>query len=223
MGLGLALLLFVSNVYAGQVTLAWDAVSAPSLSGYRLYYGQNSGSYSSQLDAGTQTTYTVPGLTDGQTYYFAVTAYDADEESAFSNEVSVTIPAPGVQLSTNPSTVAPGGTVTATWSGIANPTATDWIGLYMAGAANTDYIDWIYVNCSKTASTAHASGACPFPVPATLAAGSYELRLLANDGFMLLATSNLVIAPPAEHQCIDGPAGSTRDRHLEWYCQPDGH
>ena len=86
-----ALLLFVSNAYAGQVTLAWDAVSDPSLSGYRLYYGQNSGSYSSQLDAGTQTTYTVPGLTDGQTYYFAVTAYDADEESAFSNEVSVTI------------------------------------------------------------------------------------------------------------------------------------
>ena len=113
-----ALLLFVSNVYAGQVTLAWDPVSAPSLSGYRLYYGQNSGSYSSQLDAGTQTTYTVSGLTDGQTYYFAVTAYDADEESDFSNEVSVTISASGVQLSTNPSTVPPGGTVTATWSGI---------------------------------------------------------------------------------------------------------
>ena len=86
--------------------------------------------------------------------------------------------------------------MTATWSGIANPTATDWIGLYRAGAANTDYIDWIYVNCSKAASTARASGACPFTVPATLAAGSYELRLLANDDFMLLATSNLVISPP---------------------------
>jgi len=73
------------------VTLAWDAVSSPSPSGYRLYYGQNSRAYSSPLDAGTQTTYTVPGLTDGQTYYFAVTAYDADEESAFSNEVSVTV------------------------------------------------------------------------------------------------------------------------------------
>ena len=103
-----ALLLFVSNAYAGQVTLAWDAVSAPSLSGYRLYYGQNSSSYSSQLDAGTQTTYTVSGLTDGQTYYFAVTAYDADEESDFSNEVSVTISASGVQLSTNPSTIPTG-------------------------------------------------------------------------------------------------------------------
>ena len=32
-------------------------------------------------------------------------------------------------------------------------------------------------------------------MPATLAAGSYELRLLANNDFMLLATSNVVIAP----------------------------
>ena len=40
----------------------------------------------------------MPGLTDGQTYYFAVTAYDADEESAFSNEVSVTIGAPPLRV-----------------------------------------------------------------------------------------------------------------------------
>jgi PKD repeat protein len=190
-----ALLLFVSNAYAGQVTLAWDAVSAPSLSGYRLHYGQSSGSYSSQLDAGTQTTYTVSGLTVGQTYYFAVTAYDTDEESAFSNEVSATISSVGVQLSTNPSTVPPGGTVTATWSGITNPTTTDWIGLYMAGAPDTAYIDWIWVSCSKTSGSAQASGSCPFTVPATLAAGSYELRLLANDSYMLLATSNVIISP----------------------------
>jgi PKD repeat protein len=87
-----ALLLFVSNAYAGQVTLAWDAVSSPSLSGYRLYYGQTSGSYASHFDVSTQTTsYTVSGLTDGQTYYFGVTAYDTDEESAFSNQVSATV------------------------------------------------------------------------------------------------------------------------------------
>ena len=51
-----ALLLFISSAYAGQVTLAWDAVSSPSLSGYRLYYGPTSGSYSSHFDVSTQTT-----------------------------------------------------------------------------------------------------------------------------------------------------------------------
>ena len=96
----------------------------------------------------------------------------------------------GTTLSASPTTVAPGGTITATWSGIANPTATDWIGLYTPGAANTAFIDWIYVSCSQTAGAARASGSCPFVVPSTVAPGTYQLRLLANDGFTLLATSN---------------------------------
>ena len=94
-------------------------------------------------------------------------------------------------LSVSPTTIAAGGTVTATWSGIATPTATDWIGLYTPGAANTAYIDWIYVSCSQTPGAARASGSCPFVVPTTVAPGTYQLRLLANDGFTtLLATSN---------------------------------
>ena len=89
----------------------------------------------------------------------------------------------GRTLSASPTTVAPGGTITATWSGIAAPTATDWIGLYTPGAANTSFIDWIYVSCSQTPGAARASGSCPFVVPSTVAPGTYQLRLLANDGF----------------------------------------
>ena len=97
----------------------------------------------------------------------------------------------GTTLSVSPTTIAAGGTVTATWSGIATPTTTDWIGLYAPGAANTAFIDWIYVSCSKTPGAAQASGSCPFVVPATVAPGTYQLRLLANDGFTtVLATSN---------------------------------
>ena len=88
----------------------------------------------------------------------------------------------GLTLSASPTTVVRGGTVTATWSGIANATATDWIGLYTPGAANTAYIDWIYVSCSKTAGAARASGSCPFVVPSTVAPGTYQLRLLPNGG-----------------------------------------
>ena len=58
------------------------------------------------------------------------------------------------------------------------------------GAANTAFIDWIYVSCSGTPGAARASGSCPFVVPATVAPGTYQLRLLANDGFTALATSN---------------------------------
>jgi hypothetical protein len=80
--------------------------------------------------------------------------------------------------------------VTATWTGLTSPSATDWIGLYATGAADTAYLAWIYVNCSQTAGSAKAAGACAFGIPATLTPGVYELRLLANNGYTRLATSN---------------------------------
>jgi hypothetical protein len=79
-----------------------------------------------------------------------------------------------------------------TWSGITSPSATDWLGLFQPGAPNTAYIDWIYVSCSKTPNGSGAAGSCSFVVPATVAPGTYQLRLLANDGYTLLATSNNV-------------------------------
>lgn len=42
---------------------------------------------------GNTTTAVVPGLTEGDTYYFAVTAYDAyGDESPFSNQISYIVP-----------------------------------------------------------------------------------------------------------------------------------
>jgi RHS repeat-associated protein len=78
-----------------------------------------------------------------------------------------------------------GGNVTANWSGIASPSPTDWIGVYSPGAANTAFMDWIYVSCSKTPVAALASGSCSLVIPA----GS-ELRLLANDGYSVLAVGS---------------------------------
>jgi hypothetical protein len=87
--------------------------------------------------------------------------------------------------------IPPGGTLTVTWTGIATPTPRDWIGLFALGTLNTAFIDWIYVSCSQTAGSPQAFGSCPFIVPASLAPGRYELRLLANDGFTdRLATSS---------------------------------
>ena len=92
-------------------------------------------------------------------------------------------------LSVSPASVPAGGSLTASWSGIASPSSTDWIGLYNPGAANTAFIEWIYVSCSKTPGGARASGSCTFGVPGGLASGNYELRLLANNGFTHLAVS----------------------------------
>ncbi len=96
----------------------------------------------------------------------------------------------GVTLSASPTTVVRGDTLTATWSGIPSPTARDWIGLYTPGAAPSAFIQWIYVSCSQTPGAARAAGSCPFGVPSTVAPGPYQLRLLANDGFTLLANQS---------------------------------
>jgi Domain of unknown function (DUF4082)/Fibronectin type III domain len=86
-GVGSLLLGSLSAANAASVTLAWDAESG--VAGYRLHYGTSSGSYAQTGDVGTNTTATVSNLTAGQTYYFAVTAYNSTGlESQPSNEVS---------------------------------------------------------------------------------------------------------------------------------------
>ena len=79
---------------AAQVTVAWDPDTSPGVAGYNVYWGTVSKNYSWYANTATQTTYTVPSLTEGATYYFAATAYDATRtESGFSSEVAYTVPA----------------------------------------------------------------------------------------------------------------------------------
>ena len=83
-----------SNALAAQATLAWDPNTESDLAGYKIHYGTASGSYTVHTDVHNVTTYTVTGLTAGQTYYFAATAYDASgNESGYSNPVSYAVPA----------------------------------------------------------------------------------------------------------------------------------
>jgi len=76
------------------VTVAWDA-SSPSPDGYVLYWGTSSGNLTNSHDAGDATQYTIPNLTEGDTYYFAATAYEDSDgvrnESIPSVEISHTI------------------------------------------------------------------------------------------------------------------------------------
>lgn len=70
-------------------TLTWLPSSDPNTVGYHVYYGTASHSYSTVVAAGNSTVVTIPGLSSGTTYYFAVTAYDdAGNESDFSNEAT---------------------------------------------------------------------------------------------------------------------------------------
>jgi hypothetical protein len=76
-----------------KATLTWDPNTESDLSGYKVYVGTVSRTYGAPVDLGNATTFEVINLQRGQTYYFAVTAYDTTKiESGYSNEVSKSVP-----------------------------------------------------------------------------------------------------------------------------------
>ena len=73
------------------MTVAWNPILAPDVTGYRVYYGQTSRTYSAHVDV-TNSSATIFGLFAGTTYFFAVTATAAGLESPFSTEIRYTVP-----------------------------------------------------------------------------------------------------------------------------------
>ncbi len=98
----------------GSVDLTWDAAEDDGvILGYKVYYGTTSiedmgeDEYYSEevLTDSSDTNYTVEGLSNGVTYYFAVTALDEEEteSESYSNEVSVT---PSSEMIDTPSVIS---------------------------------------------------------------------------------------------------------------------
>jgi hypothetical protein len=81
--------LLAQSALAAQIRLAWDPNTESDLAGYRVYFGTSSRNYGPPINVQNVTVYALTGLTKGQTYYVAVTAYDSSgNESGLSNEVS---------------------------------------------------------------------------------------------------------------------------------------
>jgi len=81
-------------VQAADVTLVWDDPNndPANVNGYHLSYWQE-GQTPTVIDTGLLRQWTVTGLSDGATYTFAATAYDAAaySESPYSNLVIYTV------------------------------------------------------------------------------------------------------------------------------------
>jgi PKD repeat protein len=91
--------LSTTYAHAKDYTFSWSANPEP-VEGYRLYYkkggeagppydGTNSLNGLSPIDIGKLTTFTISGLEDDTTYHFALTAYDGNDESGFSQNITV--------------------------------------------------------------------------------------------------------------------------------------
>jgi len=72
-----------------SIILTWSTV--PAATGYNVYMGTRSGSYSyaGSTSTTTATTFTVSGLSEVTIYYFVVTATNSSGESIFSNELII--------------------------------------------------------------------------------------------------------------------------------------
>jgi len=94
-------LLQIQNLRAttegSSIFLSWNPLQSNLLKAYNVYYGTTSGRYIQRktIDS-SESSITIRSLSIGTTYYLAVRALSTtDEESAFSQEVSVTVGSPG--------------------------------------------------------------------------------------------------------------------------------
>jgi len=188
-----------SSIYASQaVSTTWGSIFAPTATDWIGVYvaGSADNAFATFVytdgNASGSTSITVPGTAAAGTYELRLFSRDGYTKLATSGSFTVQTPPPAT-LAVSPSNVAPGDNATATWSSIFAPTAADWIGLYLPSAADNAFISWRYT-------TGTAAGSVPFSIPASLATGTYQLRLFSNNGYTRLATSanfTVGVTPPA--------------------------
>ncbi len=155
---------------------------------------------------------TVDGLSPGTAYHYQLVVTDTGGATVYGPDV---VMAP-VVVSASAASVTAGRPLTISWSGISNPTAGDWIGLYQPGAPDSSYVDGVYADsCAQTSSgtAAPATGSCTYTMPS--APGSYRFQLYTGSATGLLTTSNPITSvppPPVDAAAprISGEGGGSR-------------
>jgi hypothetical protein len=175
LGALLLVILSAGSAQAGSVTLAWDPNSESNLAGYILLYGTTSGVYTTQVDVGNLTSWTVAGLIDGQHYYFVVKAYNVSGlQSALSTEVETIVGVPPT-ITAQPQS-----------QGIASG-QTALLSVVATGTAPLSY-QW-YVGTSGTSSTPIAGATVSiYTTPALTGTTNYWVRV--SNSFGSPAASN---------------------------------
>jgi uncharacterized protein YkwD len=112
---------------------------------------------------------------------------------ARSEQVTSSVAAAQVGLKLSAEVADRGSVVNVQWQAIDGATATDWIGLYRSGAADTEHLTWLYVGCAQVPLDARPLGSCNVLLPAALEAGSYEFRLFSANSYQRLASASLRI------------------------------
>jgi hypothetical protein len=187
----IGLLVVPFTAYAGQIRLAWDASSDPSVTGYTIYYGTSSGTYTQSINVGNTTTYTVQSLTNGVTYYFVVKAYNGNF-SANSNQVS------GVPTNQPPSILDPGD-ITMRTGALNLPIS--------ASDPDFDVLTFTATGLPSGLTISAATGVISGTVPV----GVHSVTVTVRDGVLQASTNFIITATPNTTPTLAAVANQSND------------
>jgi hypothetical protein len=194
-------------VVGGILTFTWSGISSPTATDWAGIYSPGAANPSSHYwmylscsqTAGTpqssgSCSYPLPQTFATGTYELRL--FSNDGFAPLGTPVAFSLTSMNIAkatLTASPAKVSAGSTITAAWSAISLPSATDWIGLYTSGAADVNFLSWMYVNCLSTASIAQTSGSCPYVLPKSATAGTHELRLFTNNSYTRIGSTTFEI------------------------------
>lgn len=193
----LSLCLMQGYAYAGQATLAWKAQTDNT--GFKVHYGTASHSYTTVTDVGNTTAHQATNLVDGQTYYFALTAYSDGGESGYSSEATFK-PTSGCTY-----TISPGSATTGAAGGpgsvaVKTPAGCSW--------TVTNPISWITIS---SGSSGTGNGTVAYSVAASDGTPRTGVFTIAGQAFLIAQTggqsSSFVINAVATAGGSISPAG----------------
>lgn len=125
------------------------------------------------LNGASTGTITVNSFLPIGVYEFRLFTDNSYQRMAVSSVFSVYAPV-GYNLQLSATTVAPGASVTVTWTAPAGRLPQDWISVFAVGADNHEYGSWVYTGGAET-------GSATLVMPMT--PGVYEVRYLLNNGW----------------------------------------
>ena len=186
----------------GTLSVDWSGIPTPTATDWIGLYVPGSPAtdyldwvYTDGSAQGTTTlTLNHPNLVPGQQY--EVRLYANDGYTLLASGEPFTLSPSGPALAVLAAPAIHGDPLRVGWSGIATPTATDWIGLYVPGSPDLDYLDWVY-----TDGTNQGTATLTLNHPNLVPGQQYEIRLYANDGYTRLASApSFVLADASSFQ-----------------------